>query len=220
MSAASERGERFGRLLKIWRVRSSWSQFMLHQGCRALGFDGPGAGTVSSLELGQFQAPGMQLFAAFAALNAAIAAGKLPPMQRRDIRQRLLEGAVITDAEGCPWDLEAFARAYHLPHQVSGELWELSGSGTPMPELTTELVEGVNQQLAAGFLEASRGIQPRYEALRQAAAAAPPDQRPLFEGALLGEGYNAEGLAPLWDAGAGEWLPLQWLHKWRESRKR
>mgnify|MGYP006278133421 CR=1 FL=1 len=218
IAATSERAERFGRLLRVWRERSGWSQNVVFVACRALGFEGPSRATVSDLEVGRCQAPGMYLFAAYAALNQLLAGGDLKVVTDPTVRRRLRDGLVVTDAAGTPWGVEEFLAAYHFPHRATGELWEASGSGAPAPAVTAELVDRVNRQVAEAFQELSRDIRPRHEALRQACSVAPPEHRPAYEDALLGYGFEVEQLQGLWDGQARDWLPLVWLEKWRKSR--
>lgn len=218
VTAARERAERFGRLLRVWRERSGWSQNTVFVGCRSLGFEGPTRATISEMENGTGRSPNLYLLAAYAALNGRVADGQLPEVKDPGTRARLREGVAITSSDGTPWGLDQFIDAFHFPHRASGAIWAASAGNIAAPVLTVETTRQVNEALAQAFRQVLQEIGPRHEALRQACAVAPPDQRQAFEDALLGFGYTVDALRPLWDPVAGEWLPLVWLSKWRQSR--
>lgn len=205
------RARRFGRLLILWRQRCGWSQYEIPRWSDACGFIGPAIGTVSQLERGKVTTPTMGLFAGLAEVNRRLAAQDFNGVTSRKLLDRLQGGVPIIDADGNPWEFHQFVSAFHLPHEVSGELWDAtSASSKPTPKLTDLELERVNTALVAGFREFAKSEGLRSKALGIAGKAAPPAERMAYEDALL-FGYDAEQLAKLWDADAGEWAPLLWL---------
>lgn len=209
---AQRRAERFGHLMHAWRVRCGWTQYELPRWGKAAGFVSPSTGTMGQLERGVAKNPHMRLFAGLAEANRRLAEQDFTGVQDRKLLERLRSGVPVLDAAGEPWSFPQFVEAYHLPHQVSGEIWDASGSSsTPRPELTAEELQRVNDALAEGFLELARQIKPITKALLQAVRVAPPAERIAYEAALSGDGYDVETLGRLWDQQAGQWAPLVWL---------
>ena len=211
--ACAARAERFGRFLVLWRKRCGWSQYEIPRWAKQAGFVGPATGTVSQLERGRVATPTMELFASLAEVNRRLVGEDFTGVSERRTLDRIRQGVPVLDEEGHPWGFHEFVSAFHLPHQVNGLLWEASGTSTPAPELTDELLEDVNQALAIGLRHLAREVRPLSKALQLAGRSAPPAEREAFEDALGGMGYDRATLQRLWDAEAGQWAPLVWLRK-------
>ena len=215
---AQARAERFGDFMACWRKRCGWSQYELPKWGREAGFVTPSVGTMSQLERGNAKNPHMKLFAGLSEANRRLAAQDFSGVTSRQLLDRLQAGEPVVADAGQPWGFEQFVRAYHLPHQVSGEIWTASGrNANAAPALTAAELAHVNQAIADGFLEVARTIKPITRAMLQAVRVAPPGQRERYEDALSGLGYDAETLAKLWDHEAGDWLPLLWLQQLRQD---
>lgn len=209
--AASARAARFGRFLLAWRSRAGWTQYELPKWAKAAGFIGPAVGSVSQLENGAIKTPSMGLFASLAEVNRRLVDGDFSGVKDRRLLERLQKGVPVLDAAGRPWGFDEFVKAFHLPDQVSGEIWDSSGGRNAMaPELNAAELERVNSTLSGGFRQLVQDVKPLSRALTMAAKAAPPAEREAFEEALTGLGYSVERLAGLWDPAAGEWAPLVW----------
>ena len=210
--AGKRRAARFGHFLASWRRRCGWSQYELPRWGKLSGFVAPSNGAISGLENGETESPRMALFAGLAEANRRIAEGDFSGVTDRKLLNRLQEAVPVVDATGRPWEFQEFVSAFHMPHMVSGDIWEASGSQRAQaPELTEEELARVNHALHSGFLELARTIKPINQALLMARKAAPPDQREAYEDALSGLGYSRDALQRLWDQEAGEWAPLVWL---------
>jgi len=210
--ASKRRAVRFGQFLVAWRRRCGWSQYELPRWGKLAGFVSPSNGAVSGLENGETDSPRMSLFAGLAEANRRIAAQEFDGVTDRKLLDRLKAAVPVLDANGRPWEFQEFVAAFHLPHVVSGEIWEASaGPRTQAPELTDDELARVNEVLHSGFLEFARTHKPLNRALLLARQVAPPDQREAYEDALSGSGYSRDVLQQLWDEQAGEWAPLVWL---------
>jgi hypothetical protein len=216
--ACAARAERFGRFLVGWRKRCGWSQYELPRWAEDAGFVGPAIGTVSQLERGKVTTPTMGLFASLAEVNRRLIEQDFSGVTDRRRLERIHNGVPVLDADGVPWDFQMFVSAFHLPHQVTGEIWEASGSGTPAPVLTDDDLAEVNETLTDGFRQLARELRPLSKALQLAGKAAPPAEREAYEDALGGMGYDKATLQRLWDAEAGRWAPLTWLQKCQAGR--
>ena len=218
--ATAARAARFGRFLVLWRKRcGGWSQYEIPRWGEAAGFISPAIGTVSQLERGKVQTPTMSLFAGLAEVNRRLVERDFSGVSDRRLLGRLERGIAVLDDDGKPWGFHEFVSAFHLPHQVNGELWEASaGSGKPAPELSRPELERVNRTLADGFSNFSREVRPLSKALQLASKAAPPAEREAYEDALGGLGYDRKTLAGLWDGDAGEWAPLVWWGSLQQER--
>lgn len=219
--ATAARAGRFGRFLVLWRKRcGGWSQYEIPKWSEAAGFIGPAIGTVSQLERGKVSTPTMGLFAGLAEVNRRLVAQDFSGVTDRKLLDRLEKGVPVLDDQGQPWGFHEFVSAFHLPHQVSGELWEASGgSGKPAPELNRAELERVNGILSSGFRELVREVRPLSKALQLASKAAPPTEREAYEDALGGLGYDRKTLEPLWDSDAGQWAPLVWWETLQRERQ-
>lgn len=205
------RAQRFGRFLVSWRQRCGWSQYEIPKWADACGFIGPAVGTVSQLERGRVTTPTMGLFAGLAEVNRRLVAQDFSGVASRKLLDRLTAGVPVLTEDGTPWGFHEFVSAFHLPHEVNGEIWaSTASSNTPAPSLDAVELERVNAALAAGFHEVARQTGLRSKALNLAGKAAPASERVEFEDALL-FGYQREQLQKLWDPDAGQWLPLLWL---------
>lgn len=210
--ACTARAERFGRFLVAWRKRCRWSQYEIPRWSDAGDFVGPAIGTVSQLERGRIATPTMALFAGLAEVNRRLVERDFTGISTRKLLDRLEHGVPVLDADGQPWGFDQFVRAFHLPDQVSGEIWDATGTQRPAPVITVAELARVNTTLADGFREWSAANKPLSRALRTAGMAAPPSEREAYEDALGGLGYDPKTLGRLWDAEAGDWAPLVW---WR-----
>jgi transcriptional regulator with XRE-family HTH domain len=218
--ASASRAARFGRFLLTWRKRSGWSQYEIPKWAEAAGFIGPAIGTVSQLERGKVSTPTMGLFAGLAEVNRRLVAKDYSSITDRKLLDRIQRGLPVLDADGKPWGFDQFVWAFHLPHQVTGEVWEASGgSGKPAPELTRAELVRVNDALAHGFRELLKEVRPMSKALQLAGKAAPPTEREAYEDALGGIGYDRTTLQQLWDEDAGEWAPLVWWQALQGGRR-
>lgn len=215
--AAIARAERFGRFLLAWRKRCGWSQYEFPRWAKAADFVGPATGSVSQLERGTVKTPTMELFAGLAELNRRLVEQDWSGITDRRLLDRVKAGVPVFDASGLPWGFHEFVSAFHLPHQVTGEIWDASG-GTPAPTLTREDLERVNHTLATGFRELSREVRPLSKALQLAGKAAPPAEREAYEDALGGLGYDHQTLQRLWDSDAAQWAPLVWWETLQQGR--
>lgn len=217
--AGRRRAVRFGKFLVAWRTRCGWTQYELPRWGKASGFVAPSNGAMSGLENGETESPRMALFAGLAEANRRIAAHEFEGVTDRKLLDRLRAAVPVLDATGRPWEFHEFVAAFHMPHMVSGELWEASGAPqTEAPSLSDEDLARVNEELHGGFLELARTIRPLNRALLLARNAAPPDQRDAYVDALSGMGYDREALQQLWDQEAGKWAPLVWLGSLRETQ--
>lgn len=216
--ASAARAARFGRFLVLWRKRCGWSQYEIPRWAEQAGFIGPAIGTVSQLERGKVQTPTMGLFASLAEINRRLVAQDFSGVSDRRTLDRIQKGVAIVDDAGNPWGFHEFVAAFHLPYQVSGEVWEASGAGKPAPLLTTAELQRVNETLATGFRELSREVRPLSKALQLAGKAAPPAEREAYEDALGGLGYDKPTLQRLWDGDAGQWAPLAWWETLQQER--
>lgn len=209
--ACAARAARFGRFMVVWRKRCSWSQYDLPKWGKAAGFIAPAIGTMSQLERGQVATPTMALFAALEEANRRLMVKDYSEVVDARLRDRLKQGVPVLDRTGEPWAFHEFVSAFHLPDQVNGEIWEASATGDdPGPELTVGELDRVNQALVEGFRSLVREVKPSSKALRMASMVAPPAERPAYEDALIGLGYDADTLQRLWNSEAGEWAPLVW----------
>lgn len=215
--AEATRAARFGRFLVIWRKRCDWSQYEIPSWAQEAGFVGPAVGSVSQLERGQVKTPKMGLFASLAEINRRLVEQDWSGVTDRRLLERIQGGVPVLDADGCPWGFHEFVSAFHLPHQVTGEIWDASG-GRPAPTLTREELKRVNSTLAEGFRELSREVRPLSKALQLAGRAAPPSEREAYEDALGGLGYDHTTLQQLWDGDAGQWAPLVWWETLQQGR--
>lgn len=216
--ASAARAERFGLFLVAWRKRCGWTQYEIPQWATAAGFVGPAIGTVSQIERGKIATPTMGLFAGLAEVNARLVAQDFSGISSRKLLDRVKKGVPVTDAAGDPWGFHEFVSAFHLPHQVSGEIWEAAAARHPAPKLTADELERVNATLAAGFRELLQTTKPLSRALKLATMVAPPPERDAYEEALGGIGYSHEALQRLWDGQAGQWAPLVWWEKLLKER--
>lgn len=216
---AQLRAVRFGRLMRAWRSRCGWSQYELPSWGKQAGFVAPSIGTMSQVERGIAKNPHLKLFAGLAEANRRLAEADFSGVHDRKLLNRLKSGVPVLDAAGVPWTFPEFVSAYHLPHQVTGEIWQSSGLlGAQMPELSTAELERVNQAIAEGFLEVAKRNKPITKALLMAIRVAPPAERAAYEAALGGEGYDSAALKKLWDEEAGQWLPLVWLQQLQQQQ--
>lgn len=205
------RAARFGRFLVLWRQRCGWSQYEIPKWADAAGFIGPAIGTVSQLERGRVATPNMGLFAGLAEVNKRLHERNFEGILSRKLLERIEAGVPVLDQVGEPWGFHEFVSAFHLPHEVSGDIWdETAASNKPKPELDDRELERVNAALVTSFREFAQQVGLRSKALGVAGKASPPAERVAFEDALL-FGYEREQLQQLWDADAGEWKPLLWL---------
>ena len=217
--AVTARAARFGRFLVLWRKRCRWSQYEIPKWSEACGFVGPAIGTVSQIERGRVQTPTMGLFAGLAEVNKRLVELDFSGVTDRKLLGRLQRGVPVLDGEDQPWGFFEFVSAFHLPHQVDGELWEASGIETPAPALTTAELNRVNEVLATGFRELLSEVRPLSRALQLASRAAPATERAAYEDALGGLGYERKTLEELWDSEAGEWAPLVWWARLMQERR-
>lgn len=215
--AAAARAARFGHFLVMWRKRCGWSQYEIPGWAKEAGFIGPAIGSVSQIERGRIGTPTMGLFASLAEINRRLVEQDWSGVADRRLLDRIQDGVPVLDSQGRPWGFVEFVSAFHLPHQVSGEMWEASG-GVPAPTLTREELDRVNGILATDFRELSREVRPLSKALQLAGRAAPPAEREAYEDALGGHGYDHATLQRLWDSDAGQWAPLVWLETLQEER--
>lgn len=208
--ACAARAERFGLFLVAWRKRCGWTQYEIPRWSDAAGFVGPAIGTVSQIENGRISTPTMSLFAGLAEVNRRLVDRDFAGVATRKLLDRLQQGVPVLDDRGQPWGFHEFVSAFHLPDQVSGEIWKVSGQQQPAPPLTDKELEQVNSTLAQGFRELLQTTKPLSRALRLATMVAPPPEREAYEEALNGIGYSREALERLWDGQAGQWAPLVW----------
>lgn len=203
-----------------WRHRCGWSQYELPKWGEAAGFVTPAIGTMSQLERGRVSTPTMALFAGLEEANRRLVAKDFSGVVDARLRERLRGGVPVLSRSGEPWAFHQFVAAFHLPNQVDGEIWEASGLSTePAPELTAGELDRVNQVLAKGFRALAREIRPPSKAMEMASKLAPPAERPAYQDALIGIGYDPEVLQRLWDTEAGEWAPLVWWANLRPKQR-
>lgn len=213
------RAVRFGKLLIAWRNRCSYAQADVPRWADQCGFVGPAIGTVSQLERGRVTTPTMGLFAGLAEVNRRLAVQDWSGITSNKMLDRISRGVPILDATGRPWEFHDFVNAFHLPHLVSGELWDtVSSAAAAPPELSDGELERVNSTLQDGYrLLVRKGMAPSA-VLNSASRLAPPGERPAYERALTVIGYEREELQRLWDGEAREWAPLVWWQQWLEQQ--
>lgn len=214
------RAAQFGKLLIAWRNRCGYAQADIPKWADICGFVGPAIGTVSQLERGRVTTPTMGLFAGLAEVNRRLVEQDWSGLTSRRLLDRISGGVPITDATGRPWEFHDFCNAFHLPHLVSGELWDaINSAKAAPPELTDEELERVNTTLHQGYRSMVRRGVPPSTALHMASRFAPPGERPAYERALGVFGYEAEELQSLWDAEHGEWAPLIWWQQLQDQQQ-
>lgn len=204
--------QRFGRMLRTWRIRNGWTQHTASQWGKQAGFQAIAAGNFSHIEHGKTNYVRPGTIFQLADLNQRIAGREWGPVRNRELRERLESSKPITDDHGVPWGPTEFWACSVGLIPVPAELDEPEGD--PVPELTDEAAKLMSQQWRMELQEVllERDLDP-IDAFGELSKLLPQQHRRRFRQVMSvsGADYKASELLELWDNG---WLPERALSTW------
>ena len=213
LDAQRQHAKAFGQMLRRWREFNGWTQYTAEQWSQEAGFLTLGHGTMSELENGKLTNPGIKTFAFLHEVNRRIAAEDFSGVTSRRLRDLVMDSRPILDEFGDPWTIEHWWAVHKGIHPIPDWLDE---NGAPeltdaqAAELCAHWIDGLRELVRAGVATVGQ--------MSQAHLAAPPDQQDRFHEVLLGfKSYTPQELSRLWDPGAEEWRPVQWIKQWAQS---
>lgn len=202
---------RFGRMLRSWRVRNGWTQYVVAKWAEEAGFHGIAAGNLSNIEHGKAGSLRPSTVFVLSEVNRRLAQADWGPVKRHDLKDLLKNAKPLVGDDGGLWG--------------PTDLWACSVGLKPVPTAYAEQDEdppGMDDKKAAQLSEQWRAkvhelvlqldLDPA-EALQQISSHAPVSERKRLRQVLgmPGVSYTAVELVAGW---ANGWLPQRALDKW------
>lgn len=204
--------KRFGRMLRVWRVRNNWTQYTASQWAKEAGFQAMAAGNLSNIEHGKAGNLRPSTIFQLADLNQRIANSEWGSVRSVDLRARLKEAQPIVDRDGRPWGPTEFWACSVGLLPVPPGLDEPDPD--PAPGLSDDAARMMSMQWRGELQEVmlERKLDP-LDALTELSRLLPQQYRRRFRQVMSVSGahYSASELEELWENG---WLPEIALHKW------
>lgn len=203
---------RFGRMLRLWRIRNGWTQYTASQWAKEAGFQAMAAGNLSNIEHGKAGNLRPGTVFQLSDLNQRLATKEWGPIKTRALKERLEESVPIVGDDGKAWGPTEFwaCSVGLLPVPAGFELPEIK----PAPTLTDKEAARMSEQwrLELQELILERDLDP-MDALMQLGQQVPHEHRRRLRQvlSLSGTDYTAKELIETWEDG---WLPEKALHNW------
>lgn len=96
-------GERFGAMLRRWRLRNGWTQYTVHQWAQQAGFDAMAPSTLSVMENGKAFKPRPETFFALAEANRRVEEREFAGVSDRGLLAVLQQSQPLRGDDGLVW---------------------------------------------------------------------------------------------------------------------
>lgn len=204
--------QRFGRMLRAWRLRNGWTQYTASEWAKEAGFQAMAAGNLSNIEHGKAGNLRPSTVFQLADLNQRIASKQWGPVKSRGLKDRLLGSEPIVDQDGAPWGPTQFwacsVGLLAVPEQLD------EPAAAPAPVLDDEAARHMSEQWRRELQEVvlEQNLDP-VDALMDLGKQVPQQHRRRLRQvmSISGADYSAAELLETWDNG---WLPEKALTNW------
>jgi hypothetical protein len=203
--------ERFGSMIRNWRIRQGWTQYTAHYWAKETGFDTISYGNWSVIESGKSGELRFASFLQFEELFHRLYMKDYGVIGDPLTRERVEGSQPICDMDGQPWDAVDLIACY------------LGRKDVP-PELTVPQAPSISDKaLKALCSRWRRMVQQHVEALGDRTKAlntlilrfVPDEHEQQFRELLMGFDYSQQELARLW-VHTTVYKPEQWIHDWEQ----
>lgn len=202
---------RFGRMLRCWRMRNGWTQYVVAKWAEEAGFHGIAAGNLSNIEHGKAGSLRPSTVFVLSEVNRRLAEGDWGPVKRHDLKDQLKAAQPLVGDDGEVWGPTDFWACSVGLKPVPEEYRQEQDPSPPVSErdakrLSEEWRKRVHELVLAQDLDPA-------EALQQISGHAPVQYRKRLRQVLgmPGLSFTPEELVEGWE---NQWLPQKAIQLW------
>lgn len=201
-------GERFGAMLRRWRMFNSWTQYTVHHWAQQAGFDAMAPSTLSVMENGKAFKPRPETFFALAEANRRVDEREFGGVRDRALLEVLQQSQPLRGDDGLVWGPAEFWSCHVGLLPVPTEYREPEAEAAEVSEVDAlELSQLLTERFRSAALACGHGP---IEMLRLIAGPVPRKHRSRFQAVASGlVSYSAAEVMEL----GGPAVLTEWIEK-------
>jgi transcriptional regulator with XRE-family HTH domain len=202
--------ERFGSMIRNWRIQQGWTQYTAHNWAKEAGFDTISYGNWSVIESGKSGELRFASFLQFEELFRRLHERDYGSITDELTRKRVEDSKPILNSAGRPWDAVDLIACYLGRKDVPETLTKAQA-----PTISDKALKALCSRWRRMVQQHAEASPNRTQALNRLIQLVPPECDGGFYEMLMGFDYTHQELARLW-VHTTTYKPEQWIHDWEQ----
>jgi transcriptional regulator with XRE-family HTH domain len=202
--------ERFGSMIRNWRIQQGWTQYTAHYWAKEAGFDTISYGNWSVIESGKSGELRFASFLQFEELFRRLHNNDYGHVVDPVTLKRLDAAEPIYRPDDMPWDALDLIACYLGRKDVP-----LALTVPQAPSINDKALKALCGRWRRMVQQHAEALGDRTKALNRLMQFVPDEHEQQFRELLMGFDYSHQELAKLW-VHTTIYLPEQWIHDWEQ----
>jgi hypothetical protein len=202
--------ERFGSMIRNWRIQQGWTQYTAHNWAKEAGFDTISYGNWSVIESGKSGELRFASFLQFEELFRRLHNNDYGHVVDPVTLKRLDAAEPIYRPDDTPWDAVDLIACYLGRKDVPAAL-----TVPQAPSISDKFLKALCSRWRRMVQQHAEALGDRTKALNRLMQFVPDEHEQSFRELLMGFDYSHQELARLW-VYTTIYLPEQWIHDWEQ----